>query len=212
MPILQKGEIVLQFVKDYETQLREGQISKKGLARLIYKDYPDLFKDVEDARECVRRYTGAKGDGSSPNSPYTLKSTIEHGQKAHKLPQSLAQDKKDFILPTGKKYLVLSDIHLPFHDEEALQSALDYGIEQGCTELYLNGDVMDNYWTTRFTTDPRLIKTFTIETEINQTKQFLNYVNTLFDKVYYKFGNHENRWRLHLTLMQIEQQRIHTQQ
>lgn len=200
MPKSQKGEIVLQFVKDYEEQLREGQISKKGLARLIFKDYPDLFKDVEDVRALIRQYTGAQGDKlrEQVKSGYSLKSDIKHGLKANKLPDSLAQDKKDFILPTGKKYLILSDIHLPFHNEEALQSALDYGIAQGCTELYLNGDVMDNYWTTRFTTDPRLIKTFTIETEINQTKQFLNYVNTLFDKVYYKFGNHENRWRLHL--------------
>lgn len=198
MPQSQKGEIVLQFVKDYETKLREGEISKSGLARLIYKDYPDLFNDAEDVRDKIRTYTGAHGDKSRSEvkEGYTFKSDIEHGQKANKIPESLAEEKKDFILPTGKKYLVLSDIHFPFHTEEALNEALIQG--KDCDAVYLNGDTLDFYFNGRFMVDPRMIKKFDLRTEIEYCRDFLEYLSENFEKVYFKVGNHCERWQKYI--------------
>jgi hypothetical protein len=36
-------------------------VPNKTLARIIYRDQPELFESVEDARNGVRRYRGCKG-------------------------------------------------------------------------------------------------------------------------------------------------------
>ena len=53
-----KGEIVKEYLEHPEW----GKLPSLTLARLIYKDNKEVFKDVEDVRSKVRYYRGQFGD------------------------------------------------------------------------------------------------------------------------------------------------------
>jgi hypothetical protein len=42
-----------------------------------------------------------------------------------------------------RKPLVLSDLHFPYHELPAIETAIDYGFKNGVDAIYLNGDVID---------------------------------------------------------------------
>jgi hypothetical protein len=51
-----KREFFLEYLKKYP------DTSSRTLARMIYRDGPEFFKDEEAARQVVRRYRGKCGD------------------------------------------------------------------------------------------------------------------------------------------------------
>ncbi len=50
--------------------------------------------------------------------------------------------------------LILSDIHVPYHDKKAHAKVLAFAQDMGITDLYLNGDTSDQYAVSRFNRDP----------------------------------------------------------
>jgi hypothetical protein len=54
-----------------------------------------------------------------------------------------------------KRALLLFDVHLPYHDEEALELAVQHGIDSGCDCVILVGDFMDFYACSFWEKDPR---------------------------------------------------------
>ena len=89
----------------------------------------------------------------------------------------------------GKEILVLSDIHIPFHDKKALNIALQYAKE--CDTILLNGDIIDFHGLSRFIKNPE--KSF-INREILIAKEFLELLRANFKgEILYKIGNHEDR-------------------
>ena len=57
---LNKKEIAKKLVEGF-TENGISKYSKKKLAEIAVKRYPDLFKTVDDARLTIRRATGAAG-------------------------------------------------------------------------------------------------------------------------------------------------------
>jgi len=91
--------------------------------------------------------------------------------------------------PKGKKFLILSDVHIPFHDKKALNIALSY--LKDVDTLILNGDIIDFYQLSRYTKNPEMSN---VSIEINLTKEFLQEIRKVFKgEIIYKMGNHENR-------------------
>lgn len=89
----------------------------------------------------------------------------------------------------GKEILVLSDIHIPFHDKKALNIALQYA--KDCDTILLNGDIIDFYGLSRFIKNPE--KNF-INHEIEIAKEFLQMLRSNFKgEILFKVGNHEDR-------------------
>lgn len=91
------------------------------------------------------------------------------------------------------KAIVLSDIHIPEHDQQALGIALEYMQSVMPDIIVLNGDILDNINTSRFPRDPHMIETFADELE--ETRAFLDLINKRHPKAkkYYVVGNHEVR-------------------
>jgi hypothetical protein len=89
---------------------------------------------------------------------------------------------------------ILSDIHVPFHSEVALQAAVGHFKTVGIDALILNGDTCDFYAISRWIKDP---KKRDFRGEITAATQLLAWLRQEFPGVpiIFKSGNHEERWR-----------------
>jgi UDP-2,3-diacylglucosamine pyrophosphatase LpxH len=108
---------------------------------------------------------------------------------------------KEYIsarLPEHLKNIgILSDIHVPFHSVEALTCAIKYLREQDIDCLYLNGDTFDFYSISRHEKEKDL-RDFV--REIDMCRNFLQKLRDIFPTIpiYFKAGNHENRYQKYL--------------
>lgn len=164
-----------------------------AIARLVVKEYPEDF-NFESARTMVRVYR----DGLFGAKPELR--TVDERKEAmsnFKIPQTDYKEIDPFIVPAEhNKLLILSDVHVPYHDVEAIELALDYGEKHGMNAIYLNGDFMDCYGISRFTPDRRLRD---MKGEIEDVREFLGYLKERYNlPIYYKIGNHEDRWEAFL--------------
>lgn len=90
------------------------------------------------------------------------------------------------------RLLVLSDIHFPYHDKEAIMLALRYGKEHNIDSILLNGDILDFYQLSKFAKDGRKPS---IRVELDIFRSFIDQLKQRFPEatIYYKMGNHEVR-------------------
>ena len=96
------------------------------------------------------------------------------------------------LLSFKNNILILSDIHLPYQDNKALDLAINYGIENKVNAVYLNGDTLDFYMASRFLKNPRLRD---LAGELEMGREFLQLLQETFKcPIYFKIGNHEVRW------------------
>lgn len=110
------------------------------------------------------------------------------------LPESLENIYEPYVLPKhASNILLLSDIHVPYHNIQALTLAIKYGVDHGCNTIFLNGDVVDFYAISRFEKDPRKRN---LSKEILMTREFLATLRKIFptQEIFYKCGNHDVRW------------------
>lgn len=154
--------------------------SKKELGRVLYKLHPLLFKDAEDARDSVRRITGAHaGAGVTPT----------HKDIYMGLPKGEKNDFTPHILAPGS-YGVLSDMHIPYHDLQAVEICIEYFLKRGIKKVILNGDTVDAYQLSHWQRDPSK-RNFQGEAEM--LKAFLKEVTKHFT-ITMKLGNHCERY------------------
>lgn len=190
-----KQEIVKQYIAQFP------DLPNRTLASLIFTKEDGLFPSVETARIRIRYYKGAKGEKDLKvvmNQNHIDKpnhSSIKEGLAKLKI-LSRAENMTPVVLGKGK-YLILSDIHLPFHDEEALTAALNYGVNNAPDCIILNGDILDCYDVSRFSKEIRRPK---ISEELEMGRNFFQYLRELFptQAIYYKMGNHEERMRAYI--------------
>jgi predicted phosphodiesterase len=187
-----KTDIVSDYIRKFP------ELPNKMLAELIFTREEGLFNNRETTRSCVRYLKGASGDDnrkSATNAGHFVEptlSTIKEG--LHKL-GVISKSEAPEHLQLGKgRYLILSDIHIPFQDDDALACAIEWGLKNNVTSVILNGDIMDTYGVSRY---PKEIKRPTISEELEMTRNFFTYLRGLFidQPIYYKLGNHEERMR-----------------
>lgn len=110
-----------------------------------------------------------------------------------------------------KKVGIMSDIHVPFHSMSALTCAIKHLREEQIDCLILNGDIMDFYAISRHEKEKDL-RDFAKEIEMG--RNFLQKIRDLFPTIpiYYKMGNHENRWQRYLNDQAEEFAQLHEMQ
>ena len=173
----------------YKTLVRKYLIdnptmSTRALAEMLHFEYPDLFNTVGTARTAVRYYRGLNGNASYglckdpiPFTPYV----------------PVSQRKPVYPVQLGVKGngAIIADTHMPYHDHDAIKIAIQHIMEQGNTDfLLILGDLADCYQESYYSRDPRLRR---FPEEITIVKEFLEEMTDIFDKVIFKFGNHERR-------------------
>lgn len=101
-------------------------------------------------------------------------------------------------LNTGRTFLLLPDIHIPYHDKSALKAALAVGKSYDCDTIILLGDTMDCHM---LSTHKKMKGAFDMKYELKETKKFLKELRKDFSRadIYYLEGNHEQRLSRHLS-------------
>ena len=109
-----------------------------------------------------------------------------------KLNQGRANDFSPYPI-LGKRILILPDIHIPYHDREALQIALNWGKDFKPDTILLNGDIIDCYQLSKFVKDP---KERSFPQELVELHNLLSDLRENFPlaEIIYKMGNHEERY------------------
>lgn len=165
------------------------------LARILYNENTLLFKNVEDARERLRYIEGKSGDKKRKKVMSTpFFKAEERPRNPYNLPESHQEKRDAFKLPLGcNNILLISDLHIPYHDIDAITLALDYGVQQKVNTIFINGDLIDNHQASKFEKDP---KKRSIKQEFDATKQFLVSLRATFPdaEIYWLKGNHCIRW------------------
>jgi predicted phosphodiesterase len=160
----------------------------------MYSENELLFKNIEQARYKLRYIEGKAGKIKRRrviNSKYFMEE--QRPYNPYKLPESDAKDLPPFVVTGHKKALIISDVHLPYHDIDAITTCFDYAKEQKPDLVVLNGDIIDCFLLSKFVKDPKARK---FKDELDQLKQFVAMVKETFNcRIIYKMGNHEMRYQ-----------------
>jgi predicted phosphodiesterase len=110
----------------------------------------------------------------------------------YNLPESDEEKYTPFKFPHHNKVGILSDIHLPYHNLEALTEAITALKREKVDAVLLNGDTIDCHTLSRFAKDPRKRD---FKFEIDSLKAFFEKLDEILKcKIYFKIGNHEARY------------------
>ena len=123
--------------------------------------------------------------------------------------ESLSKEYESMRLPNHlKKIGILSDIHFPYHSLQALTIAIKHLKDSSIDCLYLNGDIMDFYSISRHEKEKDLRD---FKREVDMSRDFLKKLRDIFPTIpiYYKLGNHEQRWARSLQLQADEFAQLH---
>ena len=179
-----KADIARKYRDEYGMEMPTGK-----LARIMYRGNVLSFKDEEDARLNLRRIEGKVVSNAKVTHKYP-----ERPKNPYNLPESYKEDRPPFILPTScNNILLISDLHIPYHDIEAITVALDYGVKEKVNTVFINGDLIDNAQVSKFERD---MTKRSPKHEFDATKQFLVSLRNTFPvaSIYWLKGNHCIRW------------------
>lgn len=194
-------KIVLEYLEKFPNS------PSKAIARKIYDENTGFFTNLEQVYVRVRYYRGQMG-GTKRRVLKTKKFQQELKTKVMNnfvsLPSSLTQKRGTFTFPTGcKKLGIIGDIHIPYHDEDAIETACDKMEQEKVDSILINGDLLDFYQLSFHEKDPRRVH---FKDEIESGKEFLMYMRSRFPDIpiYFIPGNHENRFERYLKIKAAE--------
>lgn len=185
---MKKQDLVREYVERFPNH------ADLTIAKKIYKENSLLFPSLDSVRSQVRVIRGHRGGKALKYADTNLKTPITHNTNPYKLPESDEQIREPYILPkANNNILLISDLHIPYHNISAITAALNYGKEQDVNTIIINGDLIDFYMCSRFEKDPRKRS---IKYEFDATKEFLRILRKEFSKcqIYWIKGNHDVRY------------------
>jgi len=188
------SDIVREYL-DRGLKMPDGKpLPTAKLARLIYEENLLFFKDVEAVRASIRYVTGKRGDIDRAKLGATKEYVIKENMSTnpYNLPKSDETNYEPYNI-SGKRILVLSDIHIPYHSISALTAAFNWAADKNIDTVLLNGDTIDSHQLSRFVRDP---KKRHFGEELNAFKDFIQAIRDNFPKaqIIFKEGNHEERY------------------
>ena len=190
-----KGEIVKAALKQFPTA------STRALARIIYDDNKELFT-LEKARDLIMYYRGAKGtrlNKSLADKSFVRKKTNDDPFEF--IPKSYAMRRDTWHLPTSiKNVAVWGDLHIPYHESDAVKAAIKLAKEDKVDAIFLNGDVLDFFGLSFHEKNPK--NRPRISEELESARQFLKGLRKHFPNIpiYWIDGNHEHRLERYLAV------------
>ena len=186
-----KAQLAKEYRKKYGPEM-----PTLTLARIMYKENKEVFNNLERARASLRYIEGKQGKNNLTKKVEQSEFFMsgERSKNPWKLPESEEAKYEPFILK-AKRLAVLSDIHVPYHSIEALTAAFDKISEEKPDAILLNGDTIDMYSLSRFQKDPRKRS---VAHELEAVNEFLDVLQKFGAKIYYKLGNHDERYEHYL--------------
>lgn len=188
-----RGKIILDYLERFPIT------PTRSLSSKIYNENKEVFNSSELVRTLMLYYRGKHGKKSKKE--LANKKFLNVKVKSHVMPESHSKKVEVWKLPkANKKILLLSDIHIPYHDIDAIHAALKYGKNNNIDTIYLNGDVLDFFMLSFHEKNPK--NRPSVKNELEMAHQFFAYLRQEFPKVtiYFKPGNHEYRLERYLYL------------
>lgn len=174
-----KSEIVKDAIRRFPT------LPNRTIARYIMHNYGPVFDgNLEKIRNSIRYFTGSRGEY---NRKFHDKPDDRNPQP---LPPTWRTTRTNYKLPVGL-WLILSDVHIPFHEPKPLEAAIKLGQAEKVTGVLFNGDLQDcasiSYWPSGRKRD--------FDKEVELFIDFLDFIEKELPKTLkvYKPGNHEYR-------------------
>lgn len=149
---------------------------------------------LEQARTRVRKALGLCGaEKRKQSSAKHLHRAPRPAGQRYEMPPSQAEPWLPHDLGIVGRVGILSDIHVPYHDETALKAAVAHLQAEKVDALLLNGDWADFYSISRHEKNPRLRN---FRNELAAVRTFLKWIKQEFPDIPItaKTGNHEERY------------------
>lgn len=164
----------------------------KTLGRRLQKESNGALT-LDQAYSRIRRQFGLNGEQCRKDMPSVAPRAKRRAGAAHSMPPSRADAWTPYDLKVAGVVGVLSDIHVPYHDEVALRAAVDQLRGDKIDALVLNGDTCDFYAISRYTKNPKKRK---FSAEVDAARDMLAWIRAQFPRIpiVFKAGNHEERW------------------
>jgi predicted phosphodiesterase len=183
---MKKHEIIREYL------IRFPDHADLTMAKKIYAENPLVWKSIETVRGGIRAIRGKNGSGKYTDKSLFVKPTFNYNP--YKLPDTEEKIRLPYILPKAdNNILLISDLHIPYHNISAITAALKYGQEAKVNTIIINGDLIDFYQMSRFERDPRKRSA---KFEFDSTKEFLVILRKTFKnaQIYWVKGNHDVRY------------------
>lgn len=178
----------VDIIRDYVE--KHPSLPTLTLSKMLYKKHRRLWPNIESCRSSVRTARGNNGEAQRRSSSVKhFHRTPQPAGFVWEFPKSSAPSYDPFVLDC-KNTLILSDIHIPFHDTSAVLAAISCGKLRNPDCILLNGDICDFFSMSRFDKNPT---ESSLKKELDLTRQFLGYLRDMFPKarIIYKLGNHD---------------------
>ena len=157
------------------------------LARIMYSENTLSFRDVEAARHCLRSIE------NKANKSKNFERLPDRPRNPYNLPKSDEADYSPHIIKDAKKILVLSDIHVPYHNIDAITSMLDREVKEKPDVILLNGDLIDCHSLSKYVKNPKM-RSFAEELDaVGELIKVLK--KELCERIIFKLGNHDERYQ-----------------
>ena len=172
------------------------EIPSRTAAKALYSKHQHLWPNLDAARGSVRNARGNHGEKMRRIcKPELFRPNQKAGFK-WTYPTSQIKPWTPFTLNTSRN-LVISDIHVPFHDTESLDAVWNHADGYKPDSIVINGDFGDFFGCSRFLKDPTLVD---LKGEIQAQRQLLGWMRQKFPnaRIIFKLGNHDERWDKYL--------------
>jgi hypothetical protein len=160
---------------------------KQTLAKKFVKENPKFLLSVEEVRDYIRTITGSHG---SISREFNVDFRTELAKLKKAMPKGDTEREEPYHIPkANRNILVIGDLHIPYHNDEAIFAALEYGAEQNVDTIIINGDLLDFALISRHEKD---LRKRSVGYEIAAAKIFLEGLRNMFPKalIINKNGNH----------------------
>lgn len=189
MPRTKTSDIVDKYMKKW------AHLPARTLAKKIYNENVGAFTNADNVRTMIRKRKGQQGAYHrkiKTNKIHFNESALEK-LSLEDIEDGVDEREEDFVFAKSiNKMLVISDIHIPYHNAPALKKSLEYGLEKNIDAILINGDLVDFAPLSFFTKDP--YTKLNLLSDIEMSRKILQIIRNTFPDIpiYYKMGNHED--------------------
>ena len=167
-------------------------VPTRTLARRLVKECKGAIT-INQARMRIGRQFGVQGEKHRKRIKQAAPRPPRQAGLVYEMPKSVADSWTPHVMKVLGPVGILSDVHVPYHNETAVKAAVEFLKTQNLSGILLNGDIADFYAISRYMKDPAHRD---FKGELEAVREFIGWLRATFPKIpiVYKAGNHEERW------------------